>query len=173
MKPKNYNKLQEKIKELEDEILRLKSEESRSKLIEESLKESFASCELLIDTIPGVVYKGYENWEVDFYDAKVEMLTGYPKEVFNSRRMKWSDLLIDDDLEAVKTATKIALSGDGSYLREYRIKIRNGQTRWIQDRGTIVCDSSGAIQHLSGIFFAPEPRWSWSKSSVPQRTECG
>jgi PAS domain S-box-containing protein len=153
MKPKNYNKLQEKIKELEDEILRLKSEESRSKLIEESLKESFASCELLIDTIPGVVYKGYENWEVDFYDAKVEMLTGYPKEVFNSRRMKWSDLLIDDDLEAVKTATKIALSGDGSYLREYRIKIRNGQTRWIQDRGTIVCDSSGAIQHLSGIFF--------------------
>ena len=153
MKPTNYNKLQEKIKELEDEILRLKSEESRSELIEESLKESFASCELLIDTIPGVVYKGYKNWEVDFYDAKVEMLTGYPKEVFNSRRMKWSDLIVDDDLEAVKTVTKIALRGDRSYLREYRIRIRNGQTRWIQDRGTIVCDSSGAIQHLSGIFF--------------------
>jgi PAS domain S-box-containing protein len=153
MKHANYNKLQEKIKELEGEILRLKSEESRSKLIEESLKESSASCELLLDTIPGVVYKGYKNWDVDFYDAKVEMLTGYPKEVFNARRMKWSDLIIDDDLEAVKTATKIALRGDRSYLREYRVRVRNGQTKWIQDRGTIVCDSSGAIQHLSGIFF--------------------
>ena len=153
MKHQNYNELQAKIKELEDEILKLKSEESRSKLIEESLKESFADCELLLNNIPGVVYKGYPNWEVDFFDHKIEMLTGYPKEVFNSRRMKWSDLLMEDDFDAVKGATKMALKGERSYLREYRIKIRNGQTKWIQDRGTIVCDSSGTIQHLSGIFF--------------------
>ena len=153
MKQTNYHELQAKIKDLEDEILRLKSEESRSKLIEEALKESFADCELLIDNIPGVAYKGYPNWDVDFFDDKIEMLTGYPKEVFNSRRMKWSDLLMEDDLEAVKGATKMALRGNKSYLREYRIRIRDGQTRWIQDRGTIVCDSSGTIQHLSGIFF--------------------
>ncbi|UCG22044.1 MAG: PAS domain S-box protein, partial [Deltaproteobacteria bacterium] len=153
MKYSDHSTLQEKIKGLEDEILRLKAEMSRSKLIEEALKESFASCELLLNTIPGVIYKGYENWEVDFFDAKIEMLTGYPKEVFNSRRMKWSDLLIEDDMYAVKSATKKALKVNRSYLREYRIKIRDGQTRWIQDRGTIVCDSSGAIQHLSGIFF--------------------
>ena len=153
MKNRNYNKLQEKIKELEDEILRLKSEESRSKLIEEALKESFANYGLLLDNIPGVVYKGYTNWTVDFFDDKVEMLTGYPKEVFNSGRMKWSDLIIEDDVEAVKGPTKIALRGNRSYLREYRIRIRNGETRWIRDRGTIVCDSDDAIQHLSGIFF--------------------
>ncbi|NIU82126.1 MAG: PAS domain-containing protein, partial [Candidatus Thorarchaeota archaeon] len=131
MKHSEHNTLQEKIKELEDEILSLKAEMSRSKLIEEALKESFASCELLLNTIPGVVYKGYENWEVDFFDTKIEMLTGYPKEVFNSRRMKWSDLVMEDDLVALKTATKEALRGDRSYLREYRIRIRNGQTRWI------------------------------------------
>jgi PAS domain S-box-containing protein len=153
MKYQNYNELQAKIKELEEEILKLRSEESRSKLIEESLKESYADCELLLNNIPGVVYKGYPNWEVDFFDHKIEMLTGYPKEVFNSRRMKWSDLLMEDDFDAVKGATKMALKGERSYLREYRIKIRNGQTRWIQDRGTIFCDSSGTIQHLSGIFF--------------------
>jgi len=153
MKQTNYHELQAKIKDLEDEILRLKSEESRSKLIEEALNESFADCELLIDNIPGVAYKGSSDWEVDFFDDKIEMLTGYPKEVFNSRRMKWSDLLMEDDLEAVKGATKMALRGNKSYLREYRIRIRDGQTKWIQDRGTIVCDSSGTIQHLSGIFF--------------------
>ena len=153
MKYQNSSQLQEKIKEFEDEIQRLKTEESRSTLIEEALQESLADYELLLGNIPGVVYKGYKNWAVDFFDDKVEMLTGYPKEVFNSRRMKWSDLIIEDDFEAVKGTTKMALRRNGSYIREYRIKIRNGQTKWIQDRGTIVCDSSGTIQHLSGIFF--------------------
>ena len=153
MQHANYNKLQEKIKELEDEILRLKREESRSTLIEEALQESLADYELLLGNIPGVVYKGYKNWAVDFFDDKVEMLTGYPKEVFNSRRMKWSDLIIEDDFQAVKGTTRMALRRDRSYIREYRIKIRNGQTRWIRDRGTIVCDSDDGIQHFNGVFF--------------------
>jgi two-component system NtrC family sensor kinase len=153
MKHANYNKSREKIKELEDEIVRLKREESRSTLIEEALQESLADYELLLVNIPGVVYKGYKNWAVDFFDDKVEILTGYPKEVFNSRRMNWSDLIIEDDFEAVKGTTKMALRRNGSYIREYRIKIRNGRTRWIRDRGSIVYDSDGGIQHFSGVFF--------------------
>jgi len=148
-----YKQLQEKVKELEDEISRLKTEESRSTLIEEALQESLADYELLLGKIPGVVYKGYKNWDVDFFDDKIEMLTGYPKEVFNSRRMKWSDLIIEDDLEPVKNITKMALRGNRSYIREYRIRIRNGQIRWIRDRGSIVCDREANIQHLSGVFF--------------------
>jgi PAS domain S-box-containing protein len=153
MKYSKYDQLQERIKELEDEVARHKQEESRSRLIEEALQESLADYELLLGNIPGVVYKGYKNWDVDFFDDKVEILTGYPKEVFNSRRMKWSDLIIQDDVEAVKDATKVALAGNGSYIREYRIRIRNGRTRWVRDRGTIVYSSDGGILHLSGIFF--------------------
>lgn len=153
MKYKNSSQLQEKIKELENEIARLKTEEARSTLIEEALQESLADYEILLGKIPGVVYKGYRDWAVDFFDDKVEMLTGYPKEIFNSRRMRWSDLIIEDDLAAVKRTTRIALSRDGSYIREYRIRIRNGQTRWIRDRGSVVCDSDGGIQHFSGVFF--------------------
>ncbi|UCE83488.1 MAG: PAS domain S-box protein [Deltaproteobacteria bacterium] len=148
-----YKQLQEKVKELEDEILRLKTEESRSSLIEEALQESLADYELLLGKIPGVVYKGYKNWAVDFFDDKIEMFTGYPKEVFNSRRMKWSDLIIEDDLEPVKDITKMALKGNRSYIREYRIRIRNGQIRWVRDRGSVVCDPEGGIQHFSGVFF--------------------
>ena len=153
MKPADYNKLQEKIKELEDEIVRLNREDSRSTLIEEALQESLADYELLLGNIPGVFYKGYKSWAVDFFDDKVEMLTGYPREVFNSRRMKWSDLIIEDDFQAVKDTTKMALSRSGSYIREYRIRIRNGRTRWIRDRGSIIYDADGGIQHFSGVFF--------------------
>ncbi|MGD8437744.1 MAG: PAS domain S-box protein, partial [Syntrophobacterales bacterium] len=153
MKPTNYREVKEKVKKLEDEILRLKTEESRSSLIEEALQESLADYEILLGKIPGVVYKGYKNWAVDFFDDKIEMLTGYPKEVFNSRRMRWSDLIIEDDLESVKNITKTALRGNRAYIREYRIRIRNGHIRWIRDRGSVVCDPEGGIQHFSGVFF--------------------
>jgi PAS domain S-box-containing protein len=122
-------------------------------LIEEALQESLADYELLLGKIPGVVYKGYKDWAVDFFDDKIEMLTGYPKEVFNSRRMRWSDLIIEDDLESVKNITKTALRGNRAYIREYRIRIRNGHIRWIRDRGSVVCDPEGGIQHFSGVFF--------------------
>jgi PAS domain S-box-containing protein len=153
MKDQAYHELQEKLRQLEDEIQRLKSEERRSRLVEEALKEAVSDYEVLFDNIPGIVYRGYVNWNAVFFDDKIEVLTGYPKEVFNSGRMKWSDLIVADDFEVVKHATKMALKGNKSYLREFRLRMRNGQIRWLQDRGTIVCDESGAIKHFSGIFF--------------------
>ncbi|MGA7876460.1 MAG: PAS domain S-box protein [Desulfoferrobacter sp.] len=138
---------------LQQQLNRLEAEESRSKLVEEALKEALTDYELLIENIPGVVYKGYVNWDVDFYDDKIEALTGYPRIVFNSRRMKWSELMLEEDIETVKDEIRKVLKGNKSYLREFRIRARNGQTKWIQDRGTIVFDQQGQIHHFSGIFF--------------------
>jgi signal transduction histidine kinase len=38
-------------------------------------------------------------------------------------------------------------------VREYRIKTKAGEILWIQDRGQIVCDETGEIEYLSGVFF--------------------
>ena len=40
-----------------------------------------------------------------------------------------------------------------SYVREYRIETKVGETLWIQDRGQIVCDKEGKIEYVSGVFF--------------------
>ncbi|MBW1980637.1 MAG: PAS domain S-box protein [Deltaproteobacteria bacterium] len=153
MKNKTDSKPEEKIKELEHHIQRLKSEASRSKLVEEALREALVDYERLLDNIPGILYRGYRDWHVDFFDNKIEALTGYPKEVFNSRRMKWSDLIIAADMEAVKSATRAALNENRPYVREYRIRDRRGQVRWIQDRGTIISGEAGEPRQLHGIFF--------------------
>jgi PAS domain S-box-containing protein/putative nucleotidyltransferase with HDIG domain len=109
--------------------------------------------EILIDNLPGVAFKGYIDGTIDFYDHKVENLTGYPKKVFESRRKKWTDLILSEDLPKVKTAFIKALKNGKLYTREYRIKNKRNKTIWLQERSTIICDHHGRVKHVIGMFF--------------------
>ncbi len=120
---------------------------------EEVLRRSRQDFKLLLNNIPAVVFKGYIDGSVDFFDQKVEDMTGYPRKDFESKRRKWTELVADQDREEVKQAFIGALKGDKAYVREYRIKNQKGHTLWIQERSHIVCDNGGKVQYISGIFF--------------------
>ncbi len=123
------------------------------KQAEEALRESEKKYRLLVNNLPGIVYKGYKDWSVEFFDRKIELLTGYDADEFNARKMKWSDIIIEEDFEAARVRFIEALKTDKSYLREYRIRSKTEDIRWIQERGHIVCDKKGDIQYVSGVFF--------------------
>ena len=118
-----------------------------------AFRESEDKYRLLVKTIPSIVYIGYKDWSVDFFDEKIESLTGYDVDEFNSGRMRWIDIIVDEDIESVKEIFTRALKTDKSYVREYRIKSKTGEIRWIQERGQIVCNIEGAIEYVSGVFF--------------------
>jgi len=118
-----------------------------------ALKGSEEKYRLLVNNLPGVVYKGYVDCAVDFVDAKVEELTGYPKIEFDTRRMKWNDILLPEDYPQFKAAFQKGLKESGSYIREYRIRRKDGEVIWIQDRGQIICDPEGRVDYISGVFF--------------------
>ena len=126
---------------------------SELKRVEEALQESEEKYRLLVNNLPGIVYKGYTDWSVEFFDRKIELLTGYDADEFNARKMKWSDLIAEEDLKAVKEHFIHAIDTGESYLREYRIKSKTGDIRWIQERGQIVCDDKGDIKYVTGVFF--------------------
>ena len=119
----------------------------------EVLLESDHDFTLLLNNIPAVVFKGYIDGSVDFFDQKIEALTGYPRKDFESRKIKWTELVLEEDIEPIKQAFVKGLKTDKSYVREYRIKNRNNKLLWIQERSQIVCDKSGNVQYVSGIFF--------------------
>lgn len=134
-------------------VLTLGIDITQRKQAEEALKESERKYRLLVSAIPAVAYKGYADWSVDFFDDKIKELTGYAKEDFNSGRLKWSDLILKEDLAEAKKVFVEALKDDGAYVREYRIRTRNGQTLWIQSRGRIVFKPDGQVDHVSGVFY--------------------
>jgi PAS domain S-box-containing protein len=120
---------------------------------ERYLRESEQKYRLLVENLPSVVYKGYKDWSVDFVDEKIEALTGYSMKEFNSRRMKWSDLIVAEDLAGARESFIEALKTDKSYVREYRIKTKGEDILWIQERAMIVCDHKEEIDYVSGVFF--------------------
>jgi PAS domain S-box-containing protein len=133
--------------------LREAEERQERRQAEMALRHSEQRYRILLKNIPAVVYKGYWDCSVDFVDEKVEELTGYPKKVFDSRELKWSDLLIPADREHFQEAFLCGLRGSRSYIREYRIRRKDGETIWIQDRGQILCTPDGRVDYISGVFF--------------------
>jgi hypothetical protein len=74
-------------------------------------------------------------------------------EDFNSRKLKWIDIVVKDDIEEIKRIFTEALKDNKTYIREYRIKSKKGEIIWIQQRGQIICDDQGEVLYVSGVFF--------------------
>lgn len=106
----------------------------------------------LIDNIPNIVFKGYADGTIDFVDNKIEALTGYSREVFHSRRLKWTDLILPEDMPGAREKLIGALKKDRHYIREYRIRKKNGEIVWLQASSQIDCDAAGNIKLISGAF---------------------
>jgi len=130
---------------------------SERKQAEEALRQSEEKYRLLVNQIPAIFFKGYADWSVDFFDRKIETLTGYAKEEFDSRRVKWCDLIHPADLDHIQRIFIEALKTDKSYVREHRITKKNGDICWIQCRGQIFCDDTGQVDYVSGVFFDITP----------------
>jgi PAS domain S-box-containing protein len=121
--------------------------------VEAARKESEEKYRRLIKNLPGIVYRGRRDWSVEFIDNKIEQLTGYAAEEFNTRKMSWSDIIFSDDIQSVSEHYLKALQEkDQSYVREYRIKAKDGKIYWIQDRGQVVSNGKND-EYISGVFY--------------------
>jgi diguanylate cyclase (GGDEF)-like protein/PAS domain S-box-containing protein len=123
------------------------------KRAEAAMRDSETKYRLLVSQVPAVVFKGYVDWSVDFFDDKVEVMTHYRKEDFDSRKLKWRDLILAEDLDKVKRTFLEALKADKFYVKEYRISKKNGEIIFVQERGQIFCDAVGKVDYVSGVFF--------------------
>jgi PAS domain S-box-containing protein len=118
-----------------------------------AIRRSEQRFRLLVTNIPAIVFTGYADGSVDFLNHKVEAITGYPREWFDSRRLKWLELVLPEDLEDAKGTLINALKGDKAYVREYRLRSKDAKVIWIQERSHIVLTPDGQIDQISGVFF--------------------
>ncbi|UCE82616.1 MAG: PAS domain S-box protein [Deltaproteobacteria bacterium] len=107
----------------------------------------------LLENIPGVVFTVFADGSSQFVDDKIRDLTGYPAEAFDNEPNLWSSLCGDDTESLATDLLKAGSQQQGSLIREYLIRRRDGKHRWLQARGQAISDESGNIDHISGILF--------------------
>ncbi|MCK4984670.1 MAG: PAS domain S-box protein, partial [Desulfobacterales bacterium] len=117
-----------------------------------ALRESERKHRLLIRNLPNCVYKGYLDGAFEFFDNKIEQITGYSKKEFLSRKKNWFSLVHEDDLEYTQEKFKQAMRTDNSYIREYRVRSKSGDIIWIQDGGQIIYGENLEVEFITGAF---------------------
>jgi len=134
--------------ELEKRIRERTSELSKAYA---SLQQRENENRVLIENMPSIVCRGYADGSMEFFDDRIETLTGYSREEFFSRRVKLFDLFIDEkEIEPAKETIRQALKSGGYYKREYRIRSKNGNILWIEGKGRVVFNEQGDIQFIIG-----------------------
>lgn len=101
--------------------------------------------------IRNVAFRGFGDGTAEFLGDQIEAMTGYTKQQFNSKATKWIDVVLEDDRLGMRQVFVQALHGDKTYMREYRIRNRNGAIQWIREWSQIVCDDAGKVDFVTGI----------------------
>ena len=112
--------------------------------------DTLCSPEALIHALPGLVYCARLDpvWIMDFVSDACYDVTGYASEqLSDNRSVSYESLIHPQDREVVRRHLRNALQTGHSYSVEYRLRNRDGQYRWVHDRGAPCSRSSTEQAH--------------------------
>ena len=127
---------------------------SEQKCAEASLRASEAQYRSLVTNMPGAAYQCSldEHWTMLYLSEAVEALTGYPADEFLGNAVRsFASLIHPDDALAVRRAVEAAVQARQAWAIEYRLHHRDGELRWVYERGMAVLNEDGGVRHLSGF----------------------
>ncbi|MDZ5457285.1 sensor domain-containing protein [Azohydromonas lata] len=112
------------------------------------------SLEALLANIDGMVYRCLADkaWTMEFVSQGSLALTGHlPAELLGEKAIAFYDIIHPDDRDGVELAIQTSLENSRRYDIEYRILRKDGDIRWVSDRGTAVKRGDQGISILEGI----------------------
>lgn len=122
---------------------------------ERSLKESRRQYASLIANIPGIVFrcKFEKTWPMEFIsDGSLEVF-GYEPDDFYSGRITYSKIIEESYRDVVWATWKDVLAEQGVFSMEYGVTAKDGEKKWVIERGAGVYDSKGRVVALEGFIF--------------------
>lgn len=130
----------------------LRHELARLSAAERALKEAEERYRSLVDALPVIVYlaEPVAPYGTIYVSPAITSL-GYSLEEWAAVPDRWIRLLHPDDRDRVLAETQAALAERRPLDYEYRIRTREGDVRWIHDRGHFVLDPEGRPLYWQGV----------------------
>jgi len=109
----------------------------------------------LVSNIPGVVYRCVcdKDWTMQWLSDEIEELAGYPADEFiDSAVRTFASVIHPDDREQVERSVTEGAEAGRPFTLEYRIVRRDGEVRWVLERGQVQQAEDGR-RWLDGAIF--------------------
>ena len=119
------------------------------------LRASEALLRSLVDNIPGALYRGAwdRDWTMHWLSDEVETITGYPASDFIDNSVRtFASVIHPDDRAQVEQSVAQAVHAHRPFNLEYRILRRDGELRWVLERGQAQ-DGGDGRRWLDGAIF--------------------
>ena len=123
--------------------------------MERALRLNEQQFRALITNIPGISFRCRieKDWPLVYISDAVEAYTGYapPEFLGDPPAMRLTDLVLSDERELLSQAVTRALSLGKPFDIEFRLRHRDGSTRWIWATGRGVDDDDGQTHYVDGV----------------------
>ena len=127
---------------------------TQRKFIETQLWENQRRLTALIDALPGIVFSCMNgpDWTMRTLSGACLSVTGYdPEELLGNDRQSYNALIYAEDLPHLFNTIDKAITTRQPYVAEYRIRTKSGQEKYLWERGSTLCSSSGEVLGLEGF----------------------
>ncbi|WP_281195214.1 GAF domain-containing protein [Halorubrum sp. F4] len=108
----------------------------------------------LVDNLPGMVYRceNEPGWPMEDVRGEVTDLTGYqPSELVEGTGIYGERVIHPDDRAAVWSSIQDALDGREPFEITYRIRTKDGDVKWVWERGQGIYADDGHVEELEGF----------------------
>jgi PAS domain S-box-containing protein len=119
------------------------------------LRSSEALLRSMVDNIPGALYRGAcdRDWTMHWLSDEVETITGYPAGDFIDNSVRtFASVIHPEDRDYVERSVAEAVDARRPFNLEYRIVRRDGEVRWVLERGR-AHDGGDGRRRLHGAIF--------------------
>jgi two-component system, sensor histidine kinase and response regulator len=120
-----------------------------------ALSESEERFRTLVAHIPGVIFRCAidEDWTMEFLSDEIEELVGYPSSEFIANKVRsFGSIIHPDDAPVLTREIEEAVADERPYTIEYRVLHRNGDLRYVVERGQAILGRDGT-RKLDGAIF--------------------
>jgi PAS domain S-box-containing protein len=117
-------------------------------------KKRALQLDTLISNLPGMVYRARNapDWPMEFVRGDCESLTGYAAEDLEEGKVVFGeDVVHPADQQDVWEAVQNSIEEGRPFEITYRIRTKDGATKWVWERGQIVDSRASDGQHLEGF----------------------
>jgi PAS domain S-box-containing protein len=118
-----------------------------------SAEDALRQANLIVENSPVMLFRwrAEEGWPVELVSKNIVRF-GYEPEMFLDGSLLFSDIVHPDDLDGIKAALGEKIrQGEDSYEGVYRIRNRDGEYHWVDQRTFLGRDSEGTVTKFQGI----------------------